>query len=116
MALIMFAVWLWQGRSGNAGIVDFAWTFGVGVLAVAFVATGEGLPACRLIVGVLAGLWSLRLGSYLFVRVHSHAEDGRYQRLKASWGQSAQWRLFWFFQSQAIARKHGSGRCNCGAR
>jgi steroid 5-alpha reductase family enzyme len=103
MALAMAALWLWQRRSsGKAGIVDVLWTAGVGILGVLFAALADGYPGRRLLIGLLAGGWSLRLGSYLLVRVLSMPEDGRYEEMKRQWGDKTQSRLFVFFQMQAF--------------
>lgn len=103
MIVVMFLAWLWQRYSGNAGVVDVAWTAGVGVMALVFVGFfADGLAVRRGLVAVLAGCWSLRLSSHLLARVLYHAEDERYRRLKAEWGPWAQLRLLLFYQSQAL--------------
>jgi len=71
-------------------------------LGVAFAMTGAGYPPRRLLIGVMAGGWSLRLASYLLVRVLSMPEDGRYETMKRQWGAHAQRNLFAFFQVQAL--------------
>ena len=101
-SLVMAAVWAVQRRQGNAGIVDVAWTFAVGSAGVAFALLGEGAWERRLIVGAIAGLWSLRLGSHILHRVLHEPEDGRYQELKAALGDRAQRGLFRFYQYQAF--------------
>jgi steroid 5-alpha reductase family enzyme len=103
MALVMSLVWFVQWRTGNAGIVDVTWTWGVGALGLCFATfVADGDTWRRAIIAVLTAVWSLRLGGHLLVRVMSHSEDGRYKQLKADWGEAAQSRMFWFFQSQAI--------------
>ncbi len=53
--------------------------------------------------GSLAGAWSIRLGGYLLInRVLGKPEDGRYQSLRARWGDRAKRNFFWFFQIQAV--------------
>ncbi len=102
MIFTMWACWQYQRRHGDAGIVDVAWTYGVGALAVFFcVASWEGNPVRRAVVACLAAFWSLRLGSYVLRRVLTLPEDGRYQSMKAEWGAQAQQKLFWFYQFQA---------------
>jgi len=102
MILIMSALWFVQARTGNSGIVDVAWTYGVGGLAILFASLSDGDPIRRWVVAALAGLWSLRLGTYILRRVMSEAEDGRYTRLKRDWGDAAQAKMFWFYQFQAL--------------
>lgn len=101
LALLMSTLWVIQRRTHNAGIVDIAWSFGVGLMGVwlAFIAEGD-MPR-RIIVGVLAAAWSLRLGFYLLKRVTSESEDGRYRMLRDKWGDKTQLLMFAFFQIQA---------------
>ena len=102
MAVIMTVLWVVQRRTSNAGIVDIAWSFGTGLLAVWFAFGAEGYGPRRLIIAILAGLWGCRLGFFLLRRVLGEAEDGRYRMLREQWGDRAQFNLFWFFQVQAF--------------
>lgn len=103
MIVMMTGLWLWQRRSANAGIVDVGWTAGLGILAVWYAAVGCGSPSYRLLVALMAGIWATRLATYVLVnRVVGKPEDGRYQTLKARWGDKAQPRLFVFFQAQGL--------------
>lgn len=102
VAVLMALFWLLQRRTGDAGIVDVVWSVGVGVLAWWFAWQADGLAARRILIAALAGLWSLRLAAYLLRRVLRMPEDGRYQKLRAQWGQKTQRNLFLFFQFQAV--------------
>ena len=103
MIVMMTALWIVQRAKGDAGVVDVGWSAGLGVLAVGYAVFAGGDLVQRLLVGVLAGLWSLRLALYVYLdRVRGKAEDGRYQTLRAKWGDQAQRRLFVFFQAQAL--------------
>ena len=102
MAVAMAALWLVQRRYGKAGIVDILWAAGVGVLGVLFAFLGTGYPPRRLLIGLLAAGWSLRLTTYLLVRVLKMPEDGRYEAMKNKWGAQTQSYLFAFFQVQAL--------------
>ena len=104
MAGAMVFLWRWQLRTGEADGVDLGWTVGLGVAALLY-ATGldRGLPARRLLVAVLAMLWSGRLAWHLRERVRAPGEDGRYARLRAEWGIDAPWRFFRFYQIQAVS-------------
>jgi len=103
MAAAMALLWGVQRRTGNAGIVDVAWTAGVGIIAVAMAAVADGPPARRLLLATLAGAWSLRLAVHLGRRVIGHPEDPRYGALRRDWGARAQRNLFGFYQAQAFA-------------
>ncbi len=90
-----------QYKRHNAGIVDIAWSFGTGLSAVFFAMAATGDPGRRIVVAIIAGLWGLRLGSALAVRVLSEKEDGRYTMLRDKWGSKVQAYMFGFFQIQA---------------
>ncbi len=100
----MAVLWLVQRRSGNAGIVDAGWAASVGLLGVLFAATASGYLPRRVLAAGLIGVWSVRLTAYILRdRVIGHPEEGRYRTLRAQWGAAAQKRLFFFFQTQALA-------------
>jgi steroid 5-alpha reductase family enzyme len=103
MACAMAVVWAIQRRTGNAGIVDVAWTAGVGAIAIALALIIEGPPWRRALLAALAGLWSLRLAAHLWRRVAGNPEDRRYTALRRAWGPRAQRNLFLFYQAQAAA-------------
>lgn len=100
-AVVMSAGWLWQSKHRNAGIVDVLWTLGLGAGAVLYAALLGGAALPRALLGILAGLWSLRLAGHLARRVLSEPEDGRYRQLRRRWGANpAKW--FIMFQFQAL--------------
>jgi steroid 5-alpha reductase family enzyme len=103
LVVVMVVLWLFQWSRTDAGIVDVGWAGGLGLLAVWFAFAADGEPQRRILVGALGGAWGLRLAVYLlFNRVIGKEEDGRYQSLRASWGQRANLRFFLFFQAQAL--------------
>jgi steroid 5-alpha reductase family enzyme len=100
---LFVALWLWQQKHRDAGIVDVGWALGLGALAVYYGLAGDGLPARRWLVALLGGLWGGRLALHLFFdRILGKPEDGRYQTLRAGWGQNAPAAFFVFFQAQAL--------------
>jgi steroid 5-alpha reductase family enzyme len=104
ISAVMALLWALQLRSGNAGVVDVGWAFGVGGLAVAAAVLSTGWSGRRLAIAVVMAIWSARLGLYLLRdRVLGRPEDGRYAELRRLWGAAANVRLFWFFQLQAVA-------------
>ena len=98
----MALAWWRQRSTRNAGVVDLLWGAGIGLLAVFYAWTGAGWGPRRLLVGALAGFWSLRLTLHLAQRVFSEAEDGRYARLREELGERFDGWMFWFFQAQAV--------------
>jgi steroid 5-alpha reductase family enzyme len=102
VSILMVGVWVLQRRLGDAGIVDVAWTYSVGLLSILFCWMGAGDPTRRIVVAVLAGIWSIRLGTYVLYRVLKLPEDGRYVTLKKQAGVRAQRKLFEFYQYQAF--------------
>jgi len=99
----MGLLWAWQRGSGRADWVDVAWGGLIGVQAVAFALAGSGAIEKRLLAGVIAGTWSIRLTRHLWARVGGHdQEDGRYQAMREHWGSRANFWLFWFFMAQAL--------------
>ena len=99
---LMVLLWLVQIRIRDASHVDVGWAGGLALLAVVYAVLAPGDPAHRALVAVLGGLWGTRLALYLLLnRVIGKAEDGRYQTLRAKWGDRANARFFVFFQAQA---------------
>ena len=94
--------WLLQLRSGNAGIVDAIWAWSLGGLAVWFASTGSADPLLRLAIGVMGGVWGLRLGWHLWLRNWGAAEDWRYAGFRARWGAQANRNMWFFFQFQNL--------------
>lgn len=101
---IMGALWWTHGRKGNAGIVDVAWTLGVGGLALAYcLVPSDGDGWRRVVLGVIVTLWSVRLAGHIWHRVQRMPEDGRYLAMKEYWGERAPAKMLGFFFFQAIA-------------
>lgn len=102
VAIIMALVWLWALKLKNNGIVDIFWAFNFTVIAALIFFLADGLPERKNLVCLLAGLWSIRLGIYLAIRVGSHLneEEGRYKKLREEWSDA---KFFFFFQMQAFS-------------
>ena len=90
-------------RMDNYGIVDIAWSYAFGALALFYAAAAPGWLPRRLLIATLAVLWSLRLGTHLYIRVIGHhpEEDGRYRELRRRWADGFAGKMFVFFQQQA---------------
>jgi steroid 5-alpha reductase family enzyme len=107
LSIVMILAWAYQRRVNNAGWVDVFWTAGLGLggvaLALAPIPGTSGPTGRQELIALMAAVWSIRLGSYLGVRVAHHAEDVRYNDFRRSWGADFQRRMFWFLQIQAAA-------------
>jgi steroid 5-alpha reductase family enzyme len=92
-------------RLENYGVVDIAWSYAFGALALFYALVGRGWPPRRLLVAALVGLWALRLGTHLLVRVAKHhpTEDARYTQLRRDWAANFGAKMFGFFQLQALS-------------
>ena len=99
----MAALWVVQVRIHDASHVDVAWAVLIACAAILYALLADGDVGHRVLAAVLASVWGLRLGAYLFFdRVLGKDEDGRYRALRAKWGASADARFFVFFQVQAL--------------
>ena len=101
-AALMSALWLLQRRTGNAGVVDAGWAAAIGGAAVYLSLWLDGDVVRRIMVATMGGLWGLRLARHIHLRSHGKPEDGRYQQLRREWGDHVQWRMFRFYQLQAV--------------
>ena len=106
-ALVMLALvltaWVQMQRTGNAAWVDVAWGVGMGALALLFAVLGRGWRPRRELVGLLGGLWGLRLGLHLAVRTAAEGrEDARYTRLRQAWGGNMPLKFLAFFLFQGL--------------
>ena len=98
---MMALLWLVARRIGNASYVDVAWAYGVGGAGVLDAVLADGSAAHRLLVAILATIWSARLGTFILVRLLGKPEDGRYQELRRRWAPNVNRAFFVFFQAQA---------------
>jgi len=103
MLALVLAAWGLMLRTGNAAWVDVAWGFGMGALALLFATLGPGWRPRRELVGLLGGLWGLRLGLHLAFRTAAEPrEDARYTRLRQAWGGNIPLKFLGFFLFQGL--------------
>ncbi len=102
LSAAMLIAWRRQLRTRNAGVVDVLWTAGLGALALAYAAAGDGWLPRRVLVALLAGLWSARLTWHLARRVSGEDEDGRYAQFRREKGAGFDRWALGFFQAQAV--------------
>lgn len=99
------ALFLLCRRLDNYGFVDVAWSYAFGLAALFYACAGPGWVPRKLLLAVMAGVWSLRLGTHLLRRVAGHhpEEDGRYRQLRKDWAGNFGLKMFGFFQVQALS-------------
>ncbi len=103
IAATYFAItWAISVRIRNYGLLDVAFSYGVAILAPLYAVFGPGTPLRQWAFAAIGIVWSLRLGTYILVRVLKHhpVEDARYQTLRARW--PGPLRFLGFFQLQAV--------------
>ena len=100
---LMTVVWALSIRINNYSIVDIAWAFAFGLMGILDFTQSSG-PSATLFL-VMLGVWSLRLGLFLFSRIQRHypSEDNRYVQLRKEYGSHVRKRFFIFFQLQALS-------------
>ena len=100
-----FVVWAISVKVKNYGFLDVAWSYGVAVLAPLFAFASPGLPARKWLLGTIGIAWSLRLGTYVLLRVlrHHPREDPRYQTLRERWKGPGMFLAFFELQALMVA-------------
>ncbi|MFM0247732.1 DUF1295 domain-containing protein [Paraburkholderia sediminicola] len=100
LVVIFSAVWAWQLKTANAGMVDPVWAYSLGLVAVLYSALSDGDPVSRALTALGGLVWGARLGTHLWKRNAGKPEDARYRRFREEWGDKAAGKMFWFFQVQ----------------
>jgi steroid 5-alpha reductase family enzyme len=103
LSVIMAGAWALQRATGNSGWVDVVWSFGLGVAGLVMAFIPGPITTRQIVVAVLIGAWSLRLGLHIAQRSMHGPEDTRYAALRVEWGARFEVRLFLFLQIQAAA-------------
>jgi steroid 5-alpha reductase family enzyme len=80
LVVIFSAVWAWQLKTANAGMVDPVWAYSLGLVAVLYAALGTGDPLTRALTALAGLAWGARLGTHLWKRNYGRPEDARYPR------------------------------------
>jgi steroid 5-alpha reductase family enzyme len=103
--VIMFFVWLWSYRIGNAGVVDIFWSYNFPVIAIILLLFAPGFETRKLLICGMVILAGGRLGTHLLIRVTKHLrqEEPRYAQIRKEWGEKAEVKMAFFFQMQALS-------------
>lgn len=106
IAVVYFAiVWAISVRVRNYGFLDVSWSYGVAILAPIYAIFGSGSHPLKWVITGIGVAWSLRLGTYILLRVLKHhpQEDVRYQTLRAQWPGTGMFLLFFEVQAVMVA-------------
>lgn len=107
-ALLVFALftltWWLSLRLNNFSFVDITWSYSLAFIAPVYAWMGHGDETRKAIAMGIAMIWSLRLGTYLLLRIRKHHphEDVRYAVLREKWKDHLARNFFGFFQAQAV--------------
>ena len=104
MTVVMAAGWIYQRAVGNGGWTDVFWTYGTGISCAAASLSpidGERVDWRQYLVAGIVLIWSIRLGTYVALRVARGSEDVRYATMRHDWGRNFQTRMFWLLIVQA---------------
>jgi steroid 5-alpha reductase family enzyme len=103
VAAMMLVLWAYATARRDASIVDAGWGYGLALTGILYAILADGDPSHRILIGVLAGLTGVKIGTYVLVyRVIGKEEDGRYQALRAKRPRTANRFFFVFFQAQGL--------------
>jgi steroid 5-alpha reductase family enzyme len=104
VAALFAVVWAICVMVRNYGFLDAAWSYGVALLAPIYFAVGPGGLSRKTAFCGLGIAWSLRLGTYIFLRVFRHhpAEDVRYEALRRRWPGPAMFLAFFELQAFTV--------------
>jgi steroid 5-alpha reductase family enzyme len=102
--MVFTLTWLLSRKLDNYSLVDITWSYSLALLVPLYAWMIQGQPLRSAVTVAIATLWSLRLGTYLLLRIKKHhpQEDVRYQVLRQKWSGYLGSRFFMFFQAQAL--------------
>lgn len=104
VVLLFTLTWLVSLKLNNFSFVDITWSYSLACIAPVYAWLGDGFHTRKLIALTIALVWSLRLGTYLLLRIRKHHphEDVRYAVLREKWKDNLAVNFFGFFQAQAL--------------
>ena len=102
MAIAMAYLWALHRKTGNAGLVDVGWSFGVPWCTALFAAFGTGWSVRRIVIVAMVAIWGVRLGLHIIHRLGREGEDPRYAQLRREWSGNINLKFLGFFELQAV--------------
>jgi steroid 5-alpha reductase family enzyme len=105
IAAVYFAItWAISVRIRNYGLLDVAFSYGVAILAPMYAWLAPGVPLRRWMFAAVGAAWSVRLGTYILMRVirHHPVEDARYGTLRERWPGAGRFLVFFELQAALV--------------
>jgi steroid 5-alpha reductase family enzyme len=104
MIPLFTVLWMIGRRIDNYAVVDVGWSYSFALVALLYLFLGQDFTARALLITAAVVLWSLRLGTHLYLnRIKGRPEEGRYQRLRQIWADNLEFKFLIFFQMQALS-------------
>jgi steroid 5-alpha reductase family enzyme len=105
IAVVFAFVWAICVKVRNYGFLDVIWSYGIALIAPIYAIVGPGTLSRKMAFCGLGIIWSLRLGTYIFLRVlrHHPVEDVRYQALRQRWPGPVMFLAFFELQAFIVA-------------
>jgi steroid 5-alpha reductase family enzyme len=86
LVVVFTLTWVIQLRTGNAAIIDVAWSASFPILAIIYFVLVDGFVPRQLLVLGLTCVWGFRLAIHLYHRMIRQPGNARYIALRQEWG------------------------------
>lgn len=102
--LLMTVAWYICIKIKNFSYVDFVWSGSFYLIGILLLFGATGWLLRKITFATMICFWSMRLASHLYGRITAHhpKEDVRYAHLRQDWRRNLNWKMFLFFQFQAL--------------
>jgi len=99
ITLVNIAAYIWAYFKQSDHLTDISYSLCFIGLATFLLFTNGTLSLGRVILFLMVCLWGIRLGGFLFYRIHSMGKDYRFDEFRSSW---TGFLKFWILQSVSI--------------
>jgi len=98
----MSMFWAVSQKINKIAIIDIAWAFGFSLITVISIVLNFPPNGAIWIISIPVFIWSLRLGTYVFIRNKGKPEDWRYEEIKSKWDNPKLSSFFGVFMFQGV--------------
>lgn len=97
-------LWFYLRNKKKYEMVDAFWAWSLALAAITIAVFSEGTEERRWLMASLTSIWAIRLGGFLFWgRIRKGLSDGRYENWIKEMGDKVNFKMFLFFQVQALS-------------